>query len=142
MYRKTSGLGGFIGPVQPGASPYDVVVYTLEGEADYTDDTGLKACLTKGSLLWARKGVGQSYGPRPGSRWSELFVRFGGPVFDAWQANGFPGSSSRLMTLEPFDHWVERLREVIQPASHAPAESPLLRLCRFQQILAAAARKL
>ncbi|MFZ2654975.1 MAG: AraC family transcriptional regulator [Victivallales bacterium] len=119
-------------------TPHYLLVYTLEGEADYFDDTGVKTVLRKGTLTWTRPGVKQSYGPCPGSRWSEFFMWFGGPVFDTWQANGFPGDKSRILYLEPVEYWIERFTEIVQPGSAAPVETSFVRLCRLQQLLAEA----
>jgi AraC-like DNA-binding protein len=119
-------------------TPHYLLVYTLEGEADYLDSTGVRAVLRKGSLIWARPGVNQSYGPRAGGRWSEFFMWFGGPVFDTWQTQGFPGEQSRLLQLEPLDYWIKRFRDLVEPSPALPAENPLLRLCHLQQILAEA----
>lgn len=119
-------------------TPHNLLVYTLEGEADYRDDTGIQAVLRKGSLIWTRTGVRQSYGPREGSRWSELFIWFEGSLFDAWQQHGYPGVQSRLLLLEPVDYWTKRFVELVQPPDGTPDESSLLRLCRLQVILAEA----
>ena len=119
-------------------TPHDLLVYTLEGEANYIDDTGVKTILRKGTLTWTRPGVNQGYGPRRGSRWSEFFMWFRGPIFDTWQAQGFPGARSRILHLEPIDYWIERFVEIVQPKKSAPAETSIVRLCRLQQILAEA----
>ena len=119
-------------------TPHYLLVYTLEGEADYFDDTGIKTVLRKGTLAWTRPGVNQSYGPRPGCRWSEFFMWFGGPVFDTWQAQGFPGAKSRILHLEPMEYWIERFAKVVHPPTTAPAETALVRLCRLMHILAEA----
>ncbi len=113
-----------------------LIVLTLEGEADYVDSTGVRTILREGSLVWARPGINQSYGPRTGSRWSELYMWFSGPVFDTWQASGFPGDRTRILSLSPLDYWVRRLREVVEPTTESPGERHLPRLCRFQQVLA------
>ncbi len=113
-----------------------LIVYTLEGEADYVDATGVRAVLRKGSLMWTRPGVAQSYGPRGDSRWSEFYVWFEGPLFDTWQAHGFPGDTSRLLFLDPLEYWIARFRSVMQPSSTELSKTPLARLCEFQQILA------
>jgi AraC-like DNA-binding protein len=119
-------------------TPHFLLVYTLEGEADYVDSTGVKTVLRKGTLLWATPGVNQSYGPRPGVRWSEFFMWFGGPLFDTWQAQGFPGERTRLLTLEPLEYWIKRFCDLVEPPHTTPWETPLVRLCRLQQILAEA----
>ncbi len=119
-------------------TPHHLLVYTLEGEANYVDDTGVRAVLRKGSLIWTRPGVSQSYGPRPGSRWSEFFMWFGGPLFDTWQTQGLPGDKSRLLFIEPMEHWIKRFLRVIQTSPADPAGTPLTRLCDLQRILAEA----
>lgn len=119
-------------------SPHYLLVYTLEGEADYRDDTGVRTVLRQGSLLWSAPGVNQSYGPRPGSRWSEFFVWFNGPIFDAWQEQGLPGKRSRQLHLAPVEYWLGQFRSIVQPPADARLESPMLRLCRLQQMLAEA----
>jgi len=117
-------------------TPHFLLVVTLEGDADYEDDTGVKTVMRKGSLMWTAPGVNQSYGPRDGARWSEFFMWFGGRIFDLWQQQGFPGRQSRHFLLEPFDYWLGRLRNLVAPLPQSAQELPLVRLCRLQQILA------
>ena len=119
-------------------TPHDLLVYTLEGEADYRDSTGIQTILTKGSLVWTRKNVSQSYGPRPGKRWSEFFMWFRGPLFDAWQAKDLPGEQSLVLTLEPVDYWLDRFRRILTPRGPDKSESDLVRLCHVQSLLAEA----
>ena len=119
-------------------TPHNLLIYTLEGEADYLDDTGVRAILRKGTLVWARAGVRQSYGPRPGSRWSEFFMWFEGPVFDTWQLQGFPGNKSRILFLDPTEYWIGRFMEIVQPKTSDTVETSLVRICRLQHILAEA----
>lgn len=119
-------------------TPHFLLVYTLEGEADYVDDSGLKAVLRKGTLVWTKPGVNQSYGPKPGARWSEFFMWFSGPLFDTWQMHGLPGERSRLLTLEPLDYWIKRFRDLVESPPDTPAKDPLMQLCHLQQILSEA----
>lgn len=119
-------------------TPHYLLIYTLEGEADYFDDTGVRTILHKGTLVWTRSGVNQSYGPRSGSCWSEFFMWFSGPIFDTWQLQGFPGAKSRLLFLEPIEYWIDRFIEIVQPRMTAPVENSFVRLCRLQQLLAEA----
>ena len=117
-------------------TPHFLLVLTLEGKANYMDETGLRCTLQPGSLVWAVPCVNQSYGPKRGERWSELFLWFRGPLFDAWQGSGFPGERSRHLELNPLNYWTDRLRRILQPSPEAPAESDLARICHFQQWLA------
>jgi AraC-like DNA-binding protein len=113
-----------------------LLVLTLEGEADYADSTGVRAVMRPGTLMWACPGVDQSYGPRPGVRWSEFYMWFDGPIFEAWQAQGFPGRQTRMLALSSPDYWMQRLREIVLPSAQMKGESHLALLCRFQQVLA------
>jgi len=117
-------------------TPHFLLVLTLEGEADYIDSTGMKTILRPGTLIWAAPGVDQSYGPRKSVRWSELFVWFSGPVFDAWHVQGWPGNRTRQISVRPLDYWVKRLRAIVDPGKAARQETHLGRLCQFQQFLA------
>lgn len=117
-------------------TPHFLLVLTLEGKASYMDETGLRCTLQPGSLIWAAPGVNQSYGPKRGERWSELFLWFRGPLFDAWQGGGFPGTRSRHLELNPLNYWTDRLRRILHPLPEGPAESDLARICHFQQWLA------
>jgi len=119
-------------------TPHFLLVYTLEGSADYVDDSGIKTILRKGALVWTRPGVNQSYGPRPGEHWSEFFMWFSGPLFDTWQAHGFPGEQSRVLTLEPLEFWIQRFRNIVELPRDKPTQNPVMQLCHLQQILAEA----
>ena len=61
---------------------------------------------------------------------------FSGPIFETWQNCGYPGECSKLFLLEPVNYWMTRFREIIETEETAVESSHVLRLCRFQQILA------
>ncbi len=115
---------------------HHLIVLTLEGCADYRDETGVRAVLRPGDLLWARPGLNQSYGPRPGHKWSELFVWFEGRIFDTWQSQGIPGDKTRIMKLGDARLWLERIASSVAAEPVGTPERALIRLCRFQQLLA------
>ena len=119
-------------------TPHYLLVYTLEGEADYRDETGVRTVMGTGSLMWSLPGINQSYGPRKGSRWSEFFMWFSGPVFDAWKKAGFPGSQSRHLRLTPVEFWLRRFMDIVTPQKGSTQETPLTRICAFQALLAEA----
>ena len=112
-------------------TPHYLLVYTLEGEADYFDSTGVKTILKKGSLVWARPGIDQSYGPCPGSRWSEFFIWFSGPIFDCWNDQGLPGKQTMILKLEPVKYWLNCFRAIVEPNDKEKEQSPLNRLCNL-----------
>lgn len=115
-----------------------LMVYTLEGEADYYDSTGVRTILRKGSLVWTAPGVNQSYGPRKDSKWSEFYVWFSGSIFDTWNKKGYPGDKSIVMQLLPVDYWLGQFKDIVAPESDRTQESNLVRLCKFQLLIAKA----
>ena len=62
--------------------------------------------------------------------WSEFYLVFEGPVFDAWRSPQLLDPSRPIMHLEPTDYWLARMEAVIEPAGD------LERMCRMQQFLA------
>ena len=117
-------------------TPHYLVVYTLEGEADYRDETGVSTILRPGSLMWSTPGINQSYGPRNGTRWSEFFMWFSGPVFDAWQSAGFPGSQSRHLSLLPVEFWLRKFMDIVTSEEGPVRRTPFMRICALQALLA------
>ena len=117
-------------------APHYLLVFTLEGEADYVDDTGVKAILKPGSLVWSIPGVAQNYGPRKNSRWSELFIWFSGPIFDTWQENGFPGSKTKIFHLQSVTYWLKRFQKLFNQGDGILSHDHVILICQFQQFLA------
>ena len=53
------------------------------------------------------------YAPAPDGGWSEIFIYFDGPVFDALADGGVLDVSDPIRRLVPLDAWRERLREFV-----------------------------
>lgn len=71
-----------------------VLVLHVEGEAFYEDETGVGVALAPGDCVFVNPRVAHRYGPREGSRWSELYLSYRGPLFDALHALS-PGAPVR-----------------------------------------------
>lgn len=81
----------------------NAVVFVLEvhGHASYGDETGRQVPLKPGSCFLIDPELGHHYGPLEDSYWTELYVSFRGPLFDAL---------IRLMRM--MEHPVRRIEDV------------------------------
>lgn len=92
-----------------------VLVLEVVGEAEYTDETGRVRLLVPGDCILIDPRIGHRYGPRPGSRWTEMYVSFRGPLFDALElAANFAAEPVRRLGSP--DQWKNRLRAVLPGA--------------------------
>lgn len=73
------------------------VVYLLEGGGQYADDCGRRVAVQPGDLLILTPGPRHGYGPGPGQVWSECFLMYRGPLFDALEAEGIPPADTVLL---------------------------------------------
>ncbi len=89
-----------------------------------------------GDLLFVYPGVPHGYGPGPGEKWSELYVVFNGPVFEAWRQRGLLNVDHAMQRLEPISRWLPRLEAVVGRGLPDNATGMLQRVCRLQQFLA------
>ena len=55
-------------------------------------------------------GLAHMYGPKPGTRWDELYVIFDGPAFDSWRALGVLNPASPVVTPPAHVNIPQRLR--------------------------------
>lgn len=65
-----------------------VVITALEGEGYYEDLCGFRATLHAGDCILVHPERMHSYGPVKGAVWSEYYISFDGPVFDALDRMG------------------------------------------------------
>lgn len=89
------------------------VVYLLAGKGRFADASGHRADLGPGDLLLLFPGVGHTYGPIEGGRWTELYVLFDGPVFDLWRDHRVLDPNRPVRHLEPIDRWRSALDGVL-----------------------------
>jgi len=136
IWKSRATYGHAPPPTYMRRTPHHLLVYTLQGCADYSDSTGVKATLTEGSLVWSAAGINQSYGPRKGSTWSEFYIWFEGPLFDTWQEQGYPGSKTRIIKLTPLAYWFERFTSIISSTKTISLNENIAKLCEYQQLLA------
>lgn len=112
-----------------------VYLYAGQGLLEHGDGTSEK--LLAGSCLLIRPGIAHRYRPEPGSRWSEVFFVFGGPIFDAWGASSWLPEAMHF-SLTPVDYWLHAFQKAL-PEGHErqdPLQTTLESVCRIQTLLA------
>ncbi len=67
------------------------IVLLLDGHGRYRDITGLDESLQPGDCIWVVPGKAHQYGPRAKDRWTEIYLNFDGPAFEAWRKPEFLG---------------------------------------------------
>lgn len=108
-----------------------VLVLEVVGEAEYGDETGRVAPLVPGSCFLIDPGLGHRYGPRPGSRWAEMYVCFRGPIFDTLVTDAGL-MESPVRQLSPVAMWQGKLANVLPyPGGYNDTDSCIGRLLAF-----------
>jgi len=116
--------------------PHFALVLTLRGSGLYHDTSGENAPLRPGSMIYVQPGLSHRYQPeRDRSDWSQFYISFTGPLFEAWRSGGLFGNSSPVTEVGPVDYWRSRMREVcLAPTGSMGAT--LRRVCLLQLLLA------
>ena len=92
------------------------LVLVLEGAGSYADDAAAHLSIGPGDTIITAPGHPHWYGPPPGGFWSESFLVFDGPVFDALAAGGVLDAGDPVRHVEPLAAWRERLGELADRA--------------------------
>ena len=106
------------------------VVYVIDGEGYYGDQRGFQSPVRCGDLIFVFPEMAHNYGPGPGQRWSEFYIVFQGPIFDAWRAPGLLDIARPITHLDPTQYWLRKLQSIVEPGSD------LTVMIRMQQFLA------
>ena len=105
-------------------------VLVLDGSGRYRDVRGADLPIRTGDLIWVLPELGHWYGPGPGELWSEFYVVFEGPVFDAWRSPALLDPARPVVHVSPTDYWLSQMESILEPTSE------LGKVCRMQQFLA------
>lgn len=102
-----------------------VLSVLIDGEGNYRDADGREERIRPGAHTITPPGFPHTYGTDPGERWTELFVVFTGPLFDA--LGHLAGAGPRYPVPAPS---IEALRTVLRspPRNRRVAEHQLLAL--------------
>jgi AraC-like DNA-binding protein len=112
------------------------VVYVLDGQARFHDETGLSMPMRAGDLLLMFPGHGYHYDIDPQRSWSEFALHFQGPIFDLWRRQKIIDPAHPIYRLKPIDKWLQRFEELVRPRSTRRAGYVLKQVCQWQAILA------
>jgi AraC-like DNA-binding protein len=116
---------------------YYGVVYLLDGGCRRMLADGQLQDLEIGDLMVLFPGVPHRYGPPPGSRFHQLYIKFSGRVFDVWRDSGVLDPAHNIYHLQPVDYWLDRVQSMIEgwPANNPFSLQPA---CSLQAMLAEA----
>jgi len=112
------------------------LAYSAAGRAWYEDANGTRRAIVPGDLIIAFPELQHRYGAYDDQKWTEFYLVFNGPVFDAWRKAGFLDPHAPVLHFEPVDYWLNRLESVIGELGSAGPVHPLIELCRLQEVLA------
>ncbi|MGC4013675.1 MAG: AraC family transcriptional regulator [Luteolibacter sp.] len=97
-----------------------ILVLDVQGEAEYSDETGRERPLIPGDCILLDPRMRHYYGPVTGSHWTEMYVCFRGPIFDAMELSANM-MSEPVRHLDPLSDWQNRLRAVLPGSSGSDA---------------------
>jgi AraC-like DNA-binding protein len=85
------------------------LVFVHEGTGSYVDDTTSTRPVQPGDAIVVAPGHPHWYGPPPRATWSEIFLVFDGPIFDALATGGVLDVRQPVRRVQPLQPWRERL---------------------------------
>lgn len=109
------------------------IVYLIAGSGRYCDASGVDRAVAQQDLIVLLPELAHGYGPGPGEHWSEYYIVFDGPVFDAWRP--VLREMSPVVSLPPVELWSQRIRSVVRDGSPRDMEQTLEQVWRMQQLL-------
>jgi AraC-like DNA-binding protein len=112
------------------------LVYLVSGGGEFGDDLGHTQTVEPGDLMLLFPGVRHYYGPRPNSRWDEIYLVFDGPLIDLWHKQRIISPNRPVWHLDPVPFWYRRLEAIALPPAIATLEGAFHRLAQFQHLVA------
>lgn len=109
------------------------LMLVLRGSGVYRDGRGLSVPLNAGDLVWVFPDIAHTYGTLGPETWDEIYVIFGGPVFDLWRSKRLLDDLHPVTQLGDPQPWRERILEFSEES--AARRSPIEELGRFQSLL-------
>jgi len=107
------------------------LIYIVAADGYYADARGLRRDLGAGDVVTIFPELAHAYGPKPGTRWQQIYFVFAGAQFDLWRKSGLLDPARPVWRAEPVDYWARRLQETVRPEEgHGPAAA-LRTLGRF-----------
>lgn len=115
---------------------YDAYALVLVhgGAGHYFDDAVCRS-IGPGDIIAVFPGFPHWYGPPKGGYWSETFLVFDGPIFDALAAGGVLDADHPVYRVGPVDIWQQRLRGFIERLSAGGTPQHLLDVLELARLL-------
>jgi AraC-like DNA-binding protein len=88
------------------------LVLVHAGEGSYVDDEIGSRPIGPGDVITVSPGHPHWYGPPPDGAWSEVFLVFDGPLFDALAVGGVLDARDPIRTVAPLKAWRDRVAEL------------------------------
>jgi AraC-like DNA-binding protein len=130
------------GPYEARDYPHYALVLTESGRAFYEDDRLGLVEVHPGDLIVVLPGRLHHYGAQKGHAWTQLYVVFDGPVFDAWRSAGLLEADGPIWRLGQPGVWARRMQRVIdggvsrhRALTDQPQLERLAEVCRVQELL-------
>jgi len=98
----------------------------LRGTGTYLDALGREEVVVAGDLILVFPELAHTYSPPTGQTWDELYVVFGGPVFDLWRKQGVLDPRRPIVHLGDHEPWVRELQAVLSPTEPQPTLAELV----------------
>lgn len=112
------------------------VALVVDGHGSYADANDLQLKISPGSLIMVFPGLRHYYHPLPGTRWTEYYLVFDGPVFALWEELRMVDRRNPVHRVPGPDHWARQLETVAGPSGQLGMDPPMFEVCRLQSVLA------
>lgn len=113
------------------------LIYILSGVGYYQTPGTRERRVGSGDVILVFPGSPHRYGPVAEEGWSEIYLLFGGKIFDAWRETGALPSDKPILRASPIEKWARRFREVLPSSdSHMSSSESLQAVCQVQSLLA------
>jgi AraC-like DNA-binding protein len=107
------------------------LVLVHSGAGSYVDNETGPVPIEPGNVITVSPGHAHWYGPPPGGSWSEIFLIFDGPLFDALAAGGVLDARDPVRRVAPLKVWRDRVAELadrVRPSGTTARNRELLDL--------------
>jgi AraC-like DNA-binding protein len=107
------------------------LVLVHAGVGSYVDDEIGSRPIEPGDVITVSPRHSHWYGPPPGGTWSEIFLVFDGPLFDALAAGGVLDARDPIRRVAPLKVWRDRVAELadrVRPGDTTARRRELLEL--------------
>jgi len=110
---------------------YTLNIMLGNGVGSYRNETGFQCSLTSGNFFFTFPQFKQQYGPAKGESWGELYVSFGGVLFEWAMEQRILSPEYPVWEMKRPERWVRRLQKLLQSPAPLTKQQSLHRSVRF-----------